>query len=501
MDYPSRSFNETYYPRLASFREDGLSPTPDYLQRFSFTSPNLDYYATLARAKISGSPALQNEEKPSSPSIFYRPLFLADNRPHCVSDFQLHPVHCSPSSTISKADSHLDFSLKSAKHRETSRAPERCYDSDGTILWKPKIEGTCGSEKHSTPFLTLSDILNDSLLDETDFLVETEDSLVYPMDGQDLHQQLPVYPTSTFHESHFCRSDGAGTELPSPVISDVLLTDSTTEISGSMTSARYLQRMDHEEIVFVRPQDVMGEQPPSIDDLYIKSEEQDTMDQDVMEFVYPQHSPPPEGVPNIPEERQLPTLTNDQLCEVVDYFFRHIHAPKIENPELLIEPQTITLGNLHEPVLQPMSSSLHNQSSNVKVENIDSTLLTGQSTLDTRVVLADRTNSSRTRPLLGVLEDFDDVMPFDINLLRSYEGVTHEAVAQKTKYYKMMNPGQKLSDDLLFSFAGRLSERGETILGYRCYISGCRKATKRKDHMGDHIRTHLGEKPFQCSIW
>lgn len=96
---------------------------------------------------------------------------------------------------------------------------------------------------------------------------------------------------------------------------------------------------------------------------------------------------------------------------------------------------------------------------------------------------------------------YDMPIPEDIIVTRAYEGVPGHIAAQKTKYYLMMHPGSRISEDLLFTFAGRLSASGTQIPGYRCYIAGCTKATKRKDHMGDHVRTHLGEKPYLCRTW
>lgn len=123
-----------------------------------------------------------------------------------------------------------------------------------------------------------------------------------------------------------------------------------------------------------------------------------------------------------------------------------------------------------------------------------------------RTALSNKTNIMgnipRAKSSVNVLDlQSDSQIPFDVVLTNAHEGVSVEIVAQKTRFYIMTHPGERLSDELLFTFAGRLSAEGESIQGYRCYITGCEKTTKRKDHMGDHIRTHLGEKPFQCSIW
>ena len=102
---------------------------------------------------------------------------------------------------------------------------------------------------------------------------------------------------------------------------------------------------------------------------------------------------------------------------------------------------------------------------------------------------------------INVVELYESLIPQDVVLQNTYLGVSGEDVARKTKYFMMINPGKRLSDELIFTFAGRLSEGGEVMQGYRCYLNGCSKMTKRKDHMGDHVRTHLGEKPFQCGVW
>ena len=110
-------------------------------------------------------------------------------------------------------------------------------------------------------------------------------------------------------------------------------------------------------------------------------------------------------------------------------------------------------------------------------------------------------SGANTKLGINVVELYESLIPQDVVLQNTYLGVSGEDVARKTKYFMMINPGKRLSDELIFTFAGRLSESGEVMQGYRCYLNGCSKMTKRKDHMGDHVRTHLGEKPFQCGVW
>ncbi|KAI5125058.1 hypothetical protein M0805_007481 [Coniferiporia weirii] len=136
----------------------------------------------------------------------------------------------------------------------------------------------------------------------------------------------------------------------------------------------------------------------------------------------------------------------------------------------------------------------------ITTEILDATGEPACSPSSVRKELSDKTNVPRSRNPANVLEMYDSLIPHDVALENPHEGISGKDVAQKTKYFMMMHPGGRLSDELLFSFAGRLSATGESIQGYRCYIADCMKTTKRKDHMGDHIRTHLGEKPFQCGV-
>ncbi|KAL5508239.1 hypothetical protein ACEPAH_5858 [Sanghuangporus vaninii] len=118
--------------------------------------------------------------------------------------------------------------------------------------------------------------------------------------------------------------------------------------------------------------------------------------------------------------------------------------------------------------------------------------------------LADKTNGPRTnatsRTGANIMVMHESLIPQDVALERAHEGVPTVIVVQKTRYFLMVHPGERLPEELLFSFAGRLNPSGQQIPGYRCYVEGCTKTTKRKDHMADHVRTHLGEKPFQCSV-
>ena len=514
MDYPSRSFHDTTttcYPRLASFCEggSGFSPTRtphDYVQRRSNSSasshsPNSLECATsiLSEHRYMRTPEGLQVETASKPTsdLFYRPLFLVDNQRHCPSDFQLHPVYqLSPLCSTSVSNTLQDVHALQAQSNLLSRDKPSGIDDSGAV-----------NREQYTSFLDLKEILDDSLLGEVDFIADMEEALSRPTIEtfiQDPSPRLPVYSSSggtlslRLAENCFLEECTLNKGSNPVVKSDVLLVDAAHVNLNTFnfvqnTSTRELE--GDEKTLFVRPQDVMGEKPLSMEDILIKSEEQDNMDVDNMEFIYPEvPATAARDIRSDSNEQDGPNLTSEQLCEVVDYFFQHIHIPKTEEHDHEVLLSEVSQHSFHETLPPAYHSDTSAESFIVRHD------AEGMS-LPTRMVFADRTNNSRTRPLHSVLEDFDNILPIDISLDRSYEGVSEQLVAQKTKYFRMMNPGERLSDDLIFNFAGRLSANGDPILGYRCYIVGCGKTTKRKDHMGDHIRTHLGEKPFTCSIW
>ncbi|KAL0949905.1 hypothetical protein HGRIS_009933 [Hohenbuehelia grisea] len=73
-----------------------------------------------------------------------------------------------------------------------------------------------------------------------------------------------------------------------------------------------------------------------------------------------------------------------------------------------------------------------------------------------------------------------------------------ELLARAAKF-KERNPGVDVHRSWLEMFAGRLSNTGESIDVYRCYVSGCTHSNRRRDHILVHISGHINERPFQCS--
>ncbi|KII95803.1 hypothetical protein PLICRDRAFT_129799 [Plicaturopsis crispa FD-325 SS-3] len=49
------------------------------------------------------------------------------------------------------------------------------------------------------------------------------------------------------------------------------------------------------------------------------------------------------------------------------------------------------------------------------------------------------------------------------------------------------------------AYAGKLSERGQLIDDFRCYVTGCTQTNKRRDHMMVHVGAHVDQRPFACS--
>lgn len=94
---------------------------------------------------------------------------------------------------------------------------------------------------------------------------------------------------------------------------------------------------------------------------------------------------------------------------------------------------------------------------------------------------------------------------FDVDLgtpvFDAHRGVDIDELRLKAERYRLRNPGRIYDNNWLASFAGKLSDRGELINDYRCYVAGCTQVNKRRDHILIHIGSHLDQRPYACSYW
>ena len=262
---------------------------------------------------------------------------------------------------------------------------------------------------------------------------------------------------------------------------------------GFIADINMFDQNEEQNDLFVRPQDLLGEIPrsPFVD-------ESPLLPDNIRSPTKREQSPVLRPAFPFDETGQEQNACHqdclDQLPLLVEQYLQkfapslpdeskpsvHLSAPRVPEPLPYSPITTELLAAVEEPISLPRGP--------------------------VRKKLRDVTNdplSNKARGDVGMnlMHLYDMPIPEDIAVTRAHEGVSGHVVAQKTKYYMMTHPGSRLSEDLLFTFAGRLSTTGIQISGYRCYVSGCTKATKRKDHMGDHIRTHLGEKPYLCRDW
>lgn len=86
-------------------------------------------------------------------------------------------------------------------------------------------------------------------------------------------------------------------------------------------------------------------------------------------------------------------------------------------------------------------------------------------------------------------------------VLDAHHGIQLEELELRAAEYRRENPGQDINKKWLLSFAGKLSERGELLDEFRCYVVGCNQRNKRRDHILIHVGAHVDQRPFQCPFW
>lgn len=83
----------------------------------------------------------------------------------------------------------------------------------------------------------------------------------------------------------------------------------------------------------------------------------------------------------------------------------------------------------------------------------------------------------------------------------AHRGIDIEELKAKAERYRLRNQGRDYDKRWLISFAGKLSEKGELVEEFRCYVSGCKQNNKRRDHILIHVGAHLDQRPFKCTHW
>ncbi|KAH8118355.1 hypothetical protein DFH11DRAFT_1566971 [Phellopilus nigrolimitatus] len=438
-----------------------------------------------------------------------RPLLLPNSRQRSPSEFQ--------SSGLFSYDSHgcsadnnrrptnglgLHFGYE-RRERGTATA---ALSAGGLAHSLSTSDGMLFNLLDSSPtYLTMSDPFDDPGA----FLVVSEGFTQSDMLADRKQRHTPTAPTVSILPLSTAKYEAeefsCGMTFSSSITSSFSGADRLTSLPGLVADINMFDKGDSDSGMFVRPQDLIGnceqlQRPGSP----LISKFEDTSDTPATStpthlpqtswFLLPEHLQHGSGL----FVSQFPQHEHSSRDSIVDCQ-NMIQALKQDETSA---SKLITQSSLFPAHVPPPITAV----SPITAEILDTVEGGDNSAPPTkaRKRLADKTNVPRPRVSVrtsgNILDTYGGVIPRDVPLMDPHEGISGEDVAQKAKHFMMMNPGDKLSDELLFSFAGRLSVTGGPIAGYRCYISGCTKITKRKDHMGDHIRTHLGEKPFQCGI-
>jgi hypothetical protein len=94
-----------------------------------------------------------------------------------------------------------------------------------------------------------------------------------------------------------------------------------------------------------------------------------------------------------------------------------------------------------------------------------------------------------------------NVDPHPSPILNAHMGIELSELAFRAERYRARHSAQEIDRGWLMHFAGKLSDRGELIEEFRCYVIGCGQRNKRRDHIIVHIGAHVDQRPFGCSMW
>ncbi|KAG8218424.1 hypothetical protein J3R82DRAFT_4049 [Butyriboletus roseoflavus] len=94
------------------------------------------------------------------------------------------------------------------------------------------------------------------------------------------------------------------------------------------------------------------------------------------------------------------------------------------------------------------------------------------------------------------LEDATHLSP----VLNAHLGIELSELIARAERFRTKHPERDIDRAWLSHFAGKLSDRGELLTDFRCYVIGCDQRNKRRDHILVHVGAHIGQRPFACSV-
>ncbi|KAF8351154.1 hypothetical protein F5887DRAFT_936130 [Amanita rubescens] len=103
-------------------------------------------------------------------------------------------------------------------------------------------------------------------------------------------------------------------------------------------------------------------------------------------------------------------------------------------------------------------------------------------------------------------QDVNSNIDLGTPVINAHFGITLPDLQEKAERYRLRN-NIPLAGEIelvydkrwLLAFVGKLSQQGELIHEFRCYVIGCSQTNKRRDHILIHLGGHLGHRPFKCS--
>ncbi|TCD70840.1 hypothetical protein EIP91_001530 [Steccherinum ochraceum] len=84
------------------------------------------------------------------------------------------------------------------------------------------------------------------------------------------------------------------------------------------------------------------------------------------------------------------------------------------------------------------------------------------------------------------------------HLFGAHLGIELADLRAKAEEFRAQHPGEDIDKSWLATYAGKLSESGNRLTEFRCYVKGCSQTNKRRDHILVHVGSHVEFRPFQC---